>query len=300
MHRLMALIRAFFGLSRRETRGFLILLPLLVLSLFITPSYRWWKANQKRDFTKENQELDSLLTHWKWEEKKDSVDEIEIQLFTFNPNTATKEDLLNLGFPSNLANRIDNYRSKNGRFIIKSDLIKIYGMDTALYTRLYPFIDLPVEKPIKTFESKTPKENKPTTVSKEKFDLNLADTTQLVRIYGIGSKLSQRIIKYRNALGGFVSMGQLGEVYGLDTTVVAELNKKAFVSPDFSPNQLAINSVTEKELAIHPYISNKLAKAITAYRFQHGNFTSLEDLTKIALVDEAFYTKIKPYLTLNP
>lgn len=298
MHRLMAWIRAFFGLSRRETRGFLILLPLLVLSLFITPSYRWWKANQKRDFTKENQELDSLLTHWKWEEKNDSVKGIEVQLFPFNPNTATKEDLTRLGFPSNLVTRIDKYRSKNGRFVIKSDLMKLYGMDSSLYARLYSFIDLPIEKPTKIFEP-TLKEKK-MSVSKEKFDLNLADTTQLIRIYGIGSKLSQRIIKYRNSLGGFISMNQLQEVYGLDTTVVAELNKKAFVSPDFKPNQLSVNSVTEKELAVHPYISNKLAKAITAYRFQHGNFTSLEDLTKIALVDEAFYTKIKPYLTLNP
>lgn len=299
MNRLMVWIRAFFGLSRRETRGFLILLPLLLLSLFITPSYRWWKANQKRDFTKENQELDSLLEHWKWEEKKDSVNEIEIQLFTFNPNTATKEDLTNLGFPQNLVNRIDNYRSKKGRFVIKSDLIKIYGMDSSLYARLYPFIDLPIEKSTKAFQSIS-NEKKPLTASKEKFDLNLADTVQLIRIYGIGSKLSQRIIKYRNSLGGFISMNQLQEVYGLDTAVVAELNKKTFVSLDFKPNQLDINSATEKELATHPYISNKLAKAIAAYRFQHGNFTSLEDLTKIALVDEAFYTKIKPYLTLNP
>ncbi len=299
MHRVMAWIRAFFGLSRRETRGFLILLPLLVLSLFITPSYRWWKASQTRDFTKENQELDSLLATWKWVEKNDSIDDIEIQLFTFNPNTATKEELANLGFPTNLVNRLDNYRSKNGRFVIKSDLMKLYGMDSSLYVRLYPFIDLPVEKTTKTYEP-TPSEKKPIVATKEKFDLNLADTTQLIRIYGIGNKLSQRIIKYRNALGGFISMNQLREVYGLDSTVVAELNKKAFVSLDFNPNQLDVNSATEKELAVHPYISNKLAKAITAYRFQHGNFMSLEDLTKIALVDEAFYTKIKPYLTLNP
>jgi competence protein ComEA len=95
-------------------------------------------------------------------------------------------------------------------------------------------------------------------------------------------------------------MNQLQEVYGLDTVVVAELNKRTFVEPTFEPKKIDLNMATEKELAAHPYISNKLAKAIAAYRFQHGNFTSLQDLTKIALVDEAFYTKIKPYLTLNP
>jgi competence protein ComEA len=299
MNRLMAWIRAFFSLSRRETRAFLILLPLLILSIFITPAYQRWISHQERDFTRENNELDSLILHWTWEEKNDSINEVEIQLFTFNPNTVTIEDLLNLGFPSNLANRIDNYRLKKGRFIVKSDLMKIYGMDSSFYEKLYPFIDLPSEKPIKTFEN-IPNEKKAPVVTKEKFDLNLADTTQLIRIYGIGSKLSQRIIKYRNLLGGFISMNQLQEVYGLDTVVVAELNKRTFVEPTFEPKKIDLNMATEKELAAHPYISNKLAKAIAAYRFQHGNFTSLQDLTKIALVDEAFYTKIKPYLTLNP
>lgn len=295
----MAWIRAFFSLSRRETRAFLILLPLLILSIFITPAYQRWISHQERDFTKENQELDSLLSNWIWEEKNDSIKEVDIPLFKFNPNTATKEDLINLGFPTNLVSRIDNYRLKKGRFIIKSDLMKIYGMDSSFYERIYPFIDLPIEKLTKYFES-TPNEKKAPLISKEKFDLNLADTTQLIRIYGIGSKLSQRIVKYRNLLGGFISMNQLQEVYGLDTAVVAQLNKRTFVDPTFEPNQLDVNIATEKELAAHPYISNKTAKAIATYRFQHGNFTSLRDLTKIALVDEAFFTKIKPYLTLNP
>ena len=298
MNRLTAWIRAFFSLSRRETRGFLILLPLMIVSVFITPAYHWWKAGQPHHFTKENQELDSLLAHWQWKEKADSS-QVEKTLFEFNPNTASMEELMTLGFSESLANRIDNYRSKKGKFIIKSDLKKIYGMDSMLYVRVYAYINLPTEKPSLS-KDKKPLPEKYVSKAIEKFDINLADTTQLIRIYGIGSKLSQRIIKYRNSLGGFILMNQLKEIYGLDSVVVKELNKKAFIQDEFQPSRLAINTLSEKELAAHPYIKYNLAKAIATYRFQHGNFTSLEDLKKIALVDEAFYTKIKPYLTLNP
>jgi len=272
----------------------------MLLSVFIIPTFQRWKANQKQDFSKESKKLDSLLTTWTWEEKHDSIlQATKPVLFTFNPNMATKDDFIRLGFSTSLANRIENYRAKKGRFDIKQDLLKIYGMDSGLYNILYTYIDLPEKRVIKKSE-----QNKTNRISSipahEKFDLNLADTIQLIRIYGIGSKLAQRIIKYRNQLGGFISMDQLGEVYGLDTTVINEVNRMAFIDSDYQPKKIAINSATEKELSTHPYIKYSLAKAITAYRFQHGNFSSVEDLTKIALVDNTFYNRIKPYLTLNP
>jgi len=300
MNRLKAWLRAFFGLSRRETRAFLILLPLMLISIYLIPVYRHYKAKQQRDFSRETKQLDSLLAYWKWDVKNDSSTQIvEHTLFTFNPNTATKEELIQLGFPTNLANRIDNYRSKKGRFSIKSDLLKIYGMDSTFYNLLYSFIDLPAERITNITDVKTPKETvTPKTI--QPFDVNQADTSQLIRIYGIGPKLSQRIIKYRNQLGGFISLDQVEEVYGLDTAVIKELKQNIFIAENFEPAKISINSATEKELAAHPYIKYPLAKAIATYRFQHGNFTSVEDLKKIASVDETFYNRIKPYLSLNP
>ncbi len=300
MNRLKAWLRASFGLSRRETRAFLILLPLMLISIYLIPAYRHYKANQKQDFSRETKQLDSLLAYWKWEEKKDSATQIvEHTLFTFNPNTATHEELIQIGFPTYLANRIENYRSKNGRFTIKSDLLKIYGMDSAVYNRLYAYIDLPTEKLTYKPEERTPKETA-TVKTVEPFDVNLADTTQLIRIYGIGPKLSQRIIKYRNQLGGFITLNQIEEVYGLDSTVIKELKQNIFIAENFEPSKISINSATEKELAAHPYIKYALAKAIATYRFQHGNFIAVEDLKKIASVDETSYNRIKPYLSLNP
>ena len=131
------------------------------------------------------------------------------------------------------------------------------------------------------------------------FDLNLADTTQLKTIYGIGPVIARRIIAYRASLGGFLSNDQLYEVWGLDSTVVNRLTAKSVIAPGFTPNKLAINRCSEQDLARHPYLRTKLARAIVNYRFQHGNFASVDDLKKIGIMEEKIFLRIKPYVTLE-
>lgn len=301
MNRIRSWVRAFFGFSRNETNALLVLLPLMFIIVFIVPTYKAFFTYQEKDYSKEKTELDSLVATWKERETKDSLATTKSPstLFAFNPNTASKEELVSLGFSPYVAGRLENYRSKGGKFMIKSDLLKLYGMDTALYKTLYTWIDLPIEKTVKKFEEKAKQETFKKSV-KDKFDINKADSSQLVSVYGIGSKLSIRIIKYRDRLGGFISNDQLTEVYGLDTAVISELKKKSFIAENFKPTVIEINTATEKEFATHPYIKYALAKAITAYRFQHGSFKSIDDLTHIAIIDKPTFEKIKPYLSLNP
>lgn len=132
-----------------------------------------------------------------------------------------------------------------------------------------------------------------------KFDLNLADTTQLKSIYGIGPVIARRIVMYRTNLGGFVDFGQLYEVWGLDSTVVNRLTEKTVIAAGFMPNKLAINHCSEQELARHPYLRTKLARAIVNYRLQHGNFASTDDLKKINVMEEKIFLRIEPYITLD-
>jgi DNA uptake protein ComE-like DNA-binding protein len=134
---------------------------------------------------------------------------------------------------------------------------------------------------------------------KEKFDINLADTTQLKSIYGIGSVISKRILTYRTNLGGFIANEQLYEIWGLDSTVVGRLIEKSTIAPDFTPTKLAINHCSETDLARHPYLRTKLARAIVNYRFQHGSFASVDDLKKIGIMEEKIFLRIKPYVTLD-
>ncbi|HMR55941.1 MAG TPA: helix-hairpin-helix domain-containing protein [Cyclobacteriaceae bacterium] len=299
INRLRSWTRAFFGISTREANGLLILLPLLLAGVFIIPVYHHWQSQQPVDFTDNQRKLDSLLAYWP--EQKDSVIFLKESVrFAFDPNTATSAQLDSLGFPPYLTQRIQNYRNKNGKFKIKTDLLKMYGMDTLFYSQLEPFILLPDQ--LVNTHNKIQKEKIVTTteLKSESFDINLADSAQLIKIYGIGSKLSARIITYRNKLGGFISLTQLREVPGLDSAVIGQLEKKYFVNPNFQPRKISLNHANEQELNNHPYIKYNLAKAIATYRFQHGNFNTLEEVKKIALVDETFYSKILPYLSLNP
>jgi competence protein ComEA len=295
MNRVKAWIRSVFGFSRAETNGFLFLLPLLLFIVFSEPIYRYWIVSQPIDRSKDAAKLDSLLANLEWE--KDSVRVgNEVLPFMFNPNSASANDFERLGFHPYLASRIINYRLKKGKFLIKEDLLKMYGMDTAFYQQLYKFIDLPERKPIAT----KPRTERKQKIIATKIDLNLADTSQLIKLYGIGKKLSERIVKYRDRLGGFIVTSQLKEVYGLDSAVIKTILTKYFIENNFTPKQLNINSATEAALKSHPYVSNKLAKLIVAYRFQHGKFKEIDDLLHIRLLTENEFEKVKAYLTTNP
>ena len=128
------------------------------------------------------------------------------------------------------------------------------------------------------------------------FDINLADTSELKKIRGIGSVLSKRIIKYREWLGGFTSKEQLREVYGLKDSVLLSLDSLIFISKEFKPKVLQINTLASSDIKKHPYVSYNLANAIDAYKFQHGSITSIDDLRQIKLFDSTVLKKLSPYL----
>ncbi len=240
--------------------------------------------------------LDSLLYPWNTENQKLNDSTAARPIAPFNPNISAYEDLIDAGFSQHLALRVINYRKKGGRFKTAEDLLKIYGMDSALYLKILPFIELPLTATAKKqVLEKT--EHKKEIVN---FDLNLADTSQLKSLYGIGSKLANRIVAYRQKLGGFTSQHQLTEVYGLDSTVIRLLKSRSFIDPHFQPQQLNLNRADEREMAKHPYISPKLAKIIVAYRFQHGIFMEIDDLLQIEKMDSATLYKIRPYVKVEP
>ena len=132
-----------------------------------------------------------------------------------------------------------------------------------------------------------------------KFDINKADTILLKQVYGIGPVFAKRVIAYRDLLGGFISSKQLCEVYGLASPNLDSLLKYIYVDQIFRPKQLHINSASAEELAKHPYISNKEARLITAYRESHKGFEKLEDLLQIKILNEEWLVKNQNYLTVE-
>ncbi|HEY1021836.1 MAG TPA: helix-hairpin-helix domain-containing protein, partial [Flavisolibacter sp.] len=137
------------------------------------------------------------------------------ELFPFDPNTLTAADWQRLGLKERTARTILNYISKGGRFYKPTDLQKIWGLPEGFYHRVKDYIRLPEKRK----NSLPHHENKPAFVREERkptlININEADTAAFIALPGIGGKLSARIISFREKLGGFYSVEQVGETYGL-------------------------------------------------------------------------------------
>ena len=222
----------------------------------------------------------------------------EGHLFQFDPNTLSAEGWQRLGLNSRTIKTINNYRSKGGRFYKKEDLKKIWGLPEAFYNRVADYII--IENALPSYSNNY---TLPTyTPSKGKRDVsvvqvNSADSTELIALPGIGSKLAARIINFRDKLGGFHSTEQIRETYGLPDSTFQML--KPYLKIDAAAvKKINLNTATKDELKTHPYIKWALANAIVEYRSQHGAFKSIEELKNIMLIDEATFNKIAPYFSL--
>lgn len=129
-------------------------------------------------------------------------------------------------------------------------------------------------------------------------DINTADTLLLDRLPGIGPVLARRIVLFRERLGGFFSIAQVAETYGLADSVFVKIQPLLQLG-NVSLRKIDLNETDEKSLADHPYIDTKLARTIIRYRNSHGPFRSVEGLKAIALVDEVIYRKLENYLVVK-
>lgn len=218
------------------------------------------------------------------------------ELFQFDPNTLPVEGWQRLGLSEKTSNTINNYRSKGGKFYKPEDIRKIWGMPEGFYERVKDYIviaSIQNKYAQNNFEKTayTKPERKPFVVS-----INEADTSAFIELPGIGSKLAARIINFRDKLGGFYSVEQVGETYGLPDSTFQKI--KASLQLSGNVKKLNVNTATKDELKAHPYIKWNLANSIVEYRNQHGAFKSLDELKNIALIDVEKFEKIVHYFTL--
>lgn len=220
------------------------------------------------------------------------------ELFSFNPNTLDAEGWRRLGLSLKTVRTIMNYRSKGGRFYKKEDLQKIWGLPDGFYERVEDHISIPprdnnyTERPV--FNKRGVYEKAPP----RPIDINTADTGAWIALPGIGSKLAGRIVAFRNKLGGFHSVEQVGTTYGLPDSTFQKIKPLLSIG-EHGIDRININTATKEQLSAHPYINWKLAAAVVAYREQHGRYASVADLKKIMIMDEATFEKLMPYISVQ-
>jgi DNA uptake protein ComE-like DNA-binding protein len=309
-------LNALFGFSRKEQNGLVVLCILILLFVFLPVIY---KASVREDVYVEDLPVESELLQGEAGDRKpgrgvpetstrstqrdgdDRSRKVAIkQLFSFNPNRLPAEQWRKLGLTDRQIKVIHNYEGKGGSFRKKEDLQKIYSISEASYQELAPYVNIPVgEKP--SF-SKGSRYDGQKISGRGKVDriieLNAADSAALVEVKGIGPVIASRIIKYRSRLGGFREVGQLREVFGIDSIRYEEIFSQLTVDTT-ALSKIHINRVDFDELRKYPYLTYKQMNAIIQYRKQHGNYVSIRDLRKINILDAEILRKIAPYLIFD-
>lgn len=219
-------------------------------------------------------------------------------LFRFDPNTLSEAGWLQLGLRPKTVRTIRNYLQKGGRFRKAEDLQKIWGLSPSLAAQLMPWVDLPEAGKPEVYTEKAPGLKQAALPERKKLlvEINAADTSAFIALPGIGSKLAARIVSYRDKLGGFCSVQQLREVYGIADSVFQRIEPMLQLS-GIPLKRIRINEAGFDELKAHPYFRYELAKAVIAYRNAHGAFRKPEELKQVTLITEEVFRKIAPYIS---
>jgi DNA uptake protein ComE-like DNA-binding protein len=223
------------------------------------------------------------------------------ELFPFDPNTADSTQLLRLGLQPWQVRNIYRYRAAGGVYRKPRDFARLYGLTLKQYRRLEPYIqigeeNLPAERYFYAYE---PIEERDTVrypiklLPEERVVLNVADTTVLRKVPGIGSHFARKIVEYRRRLGGFYKVQQLLEIEDFPETAVA-----FFIIPDSTQPKrcLHLNSMGINELKRHPYVNFYQARAIVDYRRLYGNLENLQQLRLDRDFTPEAIERLEPYV----
>lgn len=321
MKKLQKFLQEAFSFTQNEARGSLLLLLLLIVFVVLMNISDVIFVGSPPEITIEQiQKLDSSITildkrtntKYYASSKKTST-----KKFPFDPNTSSVPTLISLGFPPYLAERIEKYRNKGGKFKKAEDLQKIYGFPPSLWNELAPFMQFNASSTSvnssyqqnQTFNSTQKNQTnltsneqqvaavieRPNSKSKTiRFDLNTADTTQLKLLPGIGSGYAKRIIAFREKLGGFLHVEQVSETYQLSELAVQSITEQCIIQKEI--RKISINKIDK---ITHPYLTYAQANSLISYRKQHGFYKSEQDLRAVKTLDENTIQRILPYLSFD-
>lgn len=296
----------YFQFSRREFNGLMVLLILLAGVSVFPVVYRALRPQELPTAEEQLAVLKFAMANQPEEEKKTESrifsakaypEKRKSVLFYFDPNVIDIDDWQKLGLSEKQAQAILNYRSKGGVFRKTADLQKMYTISPQLYKVLEPYVQIAGTEPsipqkvqsVTGTQVSVPKELK-------LIELNGADTLQLDQIKGIGRVFARRIVAYRERIGGFHKKEQLMEVFGIDSLKYNEVQAQLSIDPD-KLKKININTAELADFKYHPYIRYKQVNALIQYRKQHGNYSNIADLNKVAILTPEIIGRLAPYLT---
>lgn len=289
----MSSFKSHFTFNKQERSGIFFLLFFLIIVQLGYYLYQTNTVGRSSSFVPDNvvqAEIDSLKTI---SLKKDMV-----HVYPFNPNFITDFKGYTLGMSVEEIDRLHELRSKDEFVNSAIEFQNVTKVSDSLLKTIAPFFKFPEwtqNKNRKTYNVSTFNYKVKKVIWK---DLNTATAEDLKKISGIGEKLSARIIKFRDRLGGFLIDDQLSDVYGLEADVVERALKQFKVITKPNIVKINVNTATAEDLAKLIYLQKQVAESIVNYRNLNGSINSLSDLVKIEEFPAERINRIALYLSL--
>ncbi len=289
--------KSHFLFTKKQRSGIFLLIILILivqcLYYFIDFSSEELKSNSQQIIIYKA-EIDSLRLA-KLQASKPVV-------FSFNPNYITDFKGYSLGMSNTEIDRLHAFRATNKWVNSAKDFQKVTQVSDSLLTAISPYFKFPDwvtnPKPKANYTTSYSNNSKPKTFA-QKQDLNTATAAQLKKVYGIGEKLSERIVTYRDKYGDFIADVQLQEVYGLSPEVIENVSKEFTVKSTKPIIKINVNEATIDQLVTIKYIDYEIAHNIIEQRTLREGFNSFDEITKVKDFPIKKSEIIKLYLTIN-
>lgn len=129
-------------------------------------------------------------------------------------------------------------------------------------------------------------------------DLNTCDSASLEALPGIGPVLAARVIRFRKLIGGYASVGQLREVYGLPEETFVLISDRV-TADSLDVTRIRINSAGFSDLIRHPYFKKNEIPAILKYRELNGRINGVDELVSNGVISAETARKLSPYMAFD-
>jgi DNA uptake protein ComE-like DNA-binding protein len=272
-------IKDYFKFSREQRTGIVVLFGIIIILQLVyffvdfNPIEKEYPDKQK--WVSLQSEVDNAKMHAVNDKPK---------IYPFNPNFISDYKGYKLGMSVQEIDRLLDFRNDNKFVNSAKEFQDVTKVSDSLLNVIAPFFKFPdwVNNK-KEFKEYKYVQNSGFT-KKEKIvliDINQATKEDLIKINGIGEVISLRILTQKEKLGGFVSMEQLKDVWGLSPEVILNLNTHFKIAKLPNLNKIDVNNASIKELSQFFYFKYDLARQIVKYRSMNGDFKNIEDLIKI-------------------